>query len=227
MKITDDEGRNWAAKAHSEGMSAGQVAAALGCTKKELQDTLDQFSDLSGGALFIKNLRYIFVDVPRSVIFVLAYVLRIPFIVLSLMFLVWLLLSSASALRPFDSYMHRTALNCEGTYKSGRYKQTIAVNAVIEEMAWHSLNPELFFRDINWMKVWIETEDPIDIHFSRVGEEDRYWKRSISKKHGPGDGTGSFSRLKNELILDIKNHETSDKGKVSFTFKGKCVTREM
>ena len=51
MKITDDEGRNWAVQRVLEGMSVGQVAATLGSTKTELQEMLYQYRDQVLGSM--------------------------------------------------------------------------------------------------------------------------------------------------------------------------------
>jgi hypothetical protein len=248
MKITDEEGRSWAVQRILEGMPIGEIAAILSCTKTELQEVLYHFRDevlwarpsdelyqrvdrvqiehcaamTRRGELIKSKLRTIFVDTPRSIFAGSIYVLRIAIVIFIFPYMIWAFLSGIVMVQPFENRLDRTVLNCKGTMRSDHQTRSVEVDAIMEEYAWHSLELSLLFGDDNkWIKIWVQTEDPIYM-YSFIGEEDKYWKRRIS-----GDATGSFSRFNNELILDIKNHETSDKGKVSFTFKGKCVIREM
>jgi hypothetical protein len=244
MKITDEEGKSWAVQQVQNGVSRNEVAEQLGCTYSQLARVLanariddlhsgrhddpqkeasrqhllnarqrrhDEIARESFAAKFKELMSYLSM---LALLGIMAAVVLVP------MFYFFIY-------RTYEDDLDRTVLNCRGTMETGRTKRAIVVDALIEEFPWYA--PNIFrFRlsSQSWMKVWIGSRDGTYMKLKYIGDEDEYWERRIYHPEET-DFAGLYSRLHNELILDIKNYETSDKGKVSFTFKGKCVTRKM
>jgi hypothetical protein len=244
MKITNEEGKSWAVQQVQNGVSRNDVAEQLGCTYSQLSRVLEKarIDELLSGPhddpqkeasrqhlLNARQRRH--EEIARE-----SFAAKFKELMSTLLFLALYGTFSAAVIAPilyfsiFRSYkddLDRTVLNCKGTMETGRTKRAVEVDALIEEFPWYAPNITRFMLSSqSWMKVWIGSRDGTYMKLKYVGEEDENWERRIYHPEET-DYAGLYSRLHNELILDIKNHETSDKQKVSFTFKGRCVTREM